>query len=283
MFSSSPRIGKKKDTENTCQRFFFFSYLLPIQRNYHPPYPSPLRSSVDEWPLHEFSLGTGRETLDVEWAVLPTLAAAHCCYVCFSPAVSVNCGFQPAIVTEHHVASRYLDFGVPLCRNFGLQQIFPSKSFPLFFPFWFCQGFISNPNFENFKSLRQKKSLPFVDIVLVPLRRRILEQRLKKTIITLEPIGKASFIYNCMQTRLMGHYNGKWPIIILVPISFSTRTRNPAQPAPKGWSQCNSDKWIRNKRVLSQKHSYHYIDANQKNLKLPSLCTSTSLPSIFSL
>ena len=182
MFSSSPRIGKER-TRRISVSILFFSYLLPIQRNYHPPYPSPLRSSVDEWPLHEFSLGTARETLDVDWAVLPTLAAAHCCYVCFSPAVSVNCGFQPALVTEHHVASRYLDFGVPLCRNFGLQQIFPSKSIPFFFPFWFVKALLATQILKTLNLCDKKKIQTFVDIVLVPPRRRILEQRLKKLLL----------------------------------------------------------------------------------------------------
>lgn len=31
-------------------------------------------------------------------------------------------------------------------------------------------------------------------------------------VITLEPEGKASFGYSCMQTRLMDQYNRKWPI-----------------------------------------------------------------------
>ena len=30
--------------------------------------------------------------------------------------------------------------------------------------------------------------------------------------ITLEPAGKASFVYSCMQTRLIAQYNGKWPV-----------------------------------------------------------------------
>ena len=28
-------------------------------------------------------------------------------------------------------------------------------------------------------------------------------------VITVEPAGKTSFVYRCMQTRLMGQYNGK--------------------------------------------------------------------------
>ncbi|KAK2555522.1 hypothetical protein P5673_022863 [Acropora cervicornis] len=60
------RRANKAAKENSKVVFKNASYLLPIQRNYHPPYPSPLRSSVDERPLHEFSLGTGRETLDVD-------------------------------------------------------------------------------------------------------------------------------------------------------------------------------------------------------------------------
>ena len=31
-------------------------------------------------------------------------------------------------------------------------------------------------------------------------------------VITVEPADKISFVYNCMQTRLRGQYNGKWPI-----------------------------------------------------------------------
>ena len=31
-------------------------------------------------------------------------------------------------------------------------------------------------------------------------------------VITVEPADKSSFVYNCMQTRLRGQYNGKWPI-----------------------------------------------------------------------
>ena len=31
-------------------------------------------------------------------------------------------------------------------------------------------------------------------------------------VITVEPAGNTSFVYTCMQTRLKGQYNGKWPI-----------------------------------------------------------------------
>ena len=34
----------------------------------------------------------------------------------------------------------------------------------------------------------------------------------KIAVITVEPADKISFVYNCMQTRLRGQYNGKWPI-----------------------------------------------------------------------
>ena len=32
------------------------------------------------------------------------------------------------------------------------------------------------------------------------------------TVITVEPADKIAFVYNCMQTRLRGQYNGKRPI-----------------------------------------------------------------------
>ena len=34
-------------------------------------------------------------------------------------------------------------------------------------------------------------------------------------VITVEPADKISFVYNCMQTRLRGRYNGKWPISLV--------------------------------------------------------------------
>ena len=34
-------------------------------------------------------------------------------------------------------------------------------------------------------------------------------------VITVEPAGKASFVLGCIQTRLMGQYNGKWPISLV--------------------------------------------------------------------
>ena len=32
---------------------------------------------------------------------------------------------------------------------------------------------------------------------------------------TVEPAGQPSFLYNCMQTRLMDQYKGKWPISLV--------------------------------------------------------------------
>ena len=34
-------------------------------------------------------------------------------------------------------------------------------------------------------------------------------------VITVEPADKISFVYNFMQTRLRGQYNGKWPISLV--------------------------------------------------------------------
>ena len=34
-------------------------------------------------------------------------------------------------------------------------------------------------------------------------------------VITVEPACKASFVLGCIQTRLMGQYNGKWPISLV--------------------------------------------------------------------
>ena len=34
-------------------------------------------------------------------------------------------------------------------------------------------------------------------------------------VITVEPAGKASFVLGCIQTRLMGQYNGKWPVSLV--------------------------------------------------------------------
>ena len=34
-------------------------------------------------------------------------------------------------------------------------------------------------------------------------------------VITVEPAGKASFVLGCIQTRLMGQYNAKWPISLV--------------------------------------------------------------------
>ena len=34
-------------------------------------------------------------------------------------------------------------------------------------------------------------------------------------VITVEPADKIYFVYNCMQTRLRGQYNGKWPISLV--------------------------------------------------------------------
>ena len=34
-------------------------------------------------------------------------------------------------------------------------------------------------------------------------------------VITVEPAGKASFVLGCIQTRLMGQYNGNWPISLV--------------------------------------------------------------------
>ena len=42
-----------------------------------------------------------------------------------------------------------------------------------------------------------------------PNRRSII------AVITVEPADKIPFVYNCMQTRLRGQYNGKWPITLV--------------------------------------------------------------------
>ena len=34
-------------------------------------------------------------------------------------------------------------------------------------------------------------------------------------VITVEPAGKAPFVLGCIQTRLVGQYNGKWPISLV--------------------------------------------------------------------
>ena len=34
-------------------------------------------------------------------------------------------------------------------------------------------------------------------------------------VITVEPADKTSFVYSCIQTRLRGQYNGKWPISLV--------------------------------------------------------------------
>ena len=34
-------------------------------------------------------------------------------------------------------------------------------------------------------------------------------------VITVEPADKTSFVYSCIQTRLTGQYNGKWPISLV--------------------------------------------------------------------
>ena len=58
---------------------------------------------------------------------------------------------------------------------------------------------------------------------------RILAKlRLRIAVITVEPVGEASFVYSCMQTRLMAQYNGKWPIKNSVPA-------NHPYLQPEGW------------------------------------------------
>ena len=40
----------------------------------------------------------------------------------------------------------------------------------------------------------------------------ITHEPIRKAFVTVEPSGKASFVYSYMQTKLNGQYNGKWPI-----------------------------------------------------------------------
>ena len=39
--------------------------------------------------------------------------------------------------------------------------------------------------------------------------------RARSLIVAVAPTGKASFVYSYVQTRLMGQYNGKWPISLV--------------------------------------------------------------------
>ena len=39
--------------------------------------------------------------------------------------------------------------------------------------------------------------------------------RARSLIVAVAPKGKASFVYSYVQTRLMGQYNGKWPISVV--------------------------------------------------------------------
>ena len=51
------------------------------------------------------------------------------------------------------------------------------------------------------------------------MKRRVpglaLKKRPKPIASTIKPAGKASFVYSCMQTRLMAQYNDKWPISLV--------------------------------------------------------------------
>ena len=45
--------------------------------------------------------------------------------------------------------------------------------------------------------------------------RLALKKRSKLIASTIEPAGKASFVYSCMQTRLLAKYSDKWPISLV--------------------------------------------------------------------
>ena len=44
---------------------------------------------------------------------------------------------------------------------------------------------------------------------------RTVPKSVRIAVITVEPPGKSSFVLGCIQTRLMGQYNGKWPISLV--------------------------------------------------------------------
>ena len=58
------------------------------------------------------------------------------------------------------------------------------------------------------------KQTPFL-MWLAELTTLLFVIRPSIAVITVEPAEKISFVYNCMQTRLRGQYNGKWPISLV--------------------------------------------------------------------
>ena len=59
------------------------------------------------------------------------------------------------------------------------------------------------------------KRLTASDYVLKTLFKYSSSLVLSIAVITVEPAGKVSFVLGCIQTRLMGQYNGKWPISLV--------------------------------------------------------------------
>ena len=90
-------------------------------------------------------------------------------------------------------------------RGFAIQP----RIYVYFFPFSrsFSICFICEMNEEQKLDIKTATKLK--------RRRYDPQSRFPIAVIAVEPAGKASFVLGCIQTRLMGQYNGKWPISLV--------------------------------------------------------------------
>ena len=125
-------------------------------------------------------------------------------------------------------------------------------------------------------------------------------------VITVEPTGKASFVYSCMKTRLLGQYVGKWPISLVYlskplisliaatlyyfvyfdisrvsaanewDIELTTPREIPYLHAPMYYSLCNARLIIARKaRNIGMKYCHYQIPRQIGHLV--AICTETCL------
>ena len=65
---------------------------------------------------------------------------------------------------------------------------------------------IEEENWEPLSNKHGRKSISHLVIKIIPPKQK---KKLGIAVITVEPADKIFFVYNCMQTRLRGQYNGK--------------------------------------------------------------------------
>ena len=95
-------------------------------------------------------------------------------------------------------------------------------------------------------------------------------------VITVEPADKISFVYNCMQTRLRGQYNGKWPIslvCVLTPLVTAITAITQTNRAVFKW-QSKVITWLRLLRlVIGLKDSRQFFNQWQAKPNPIAPCT----------